>query len=102
MILKRESLLIVIKIVGTIALLIAILVWTFFMIVIVPLIMILVYHGTKGKVSNFRTSLAMIPVGVFALLIFRLWSKRRFDYSLDRVEDHFGNVLAKGMKRIKS
>lgn len=70
---RTKNLIIMGKITITTALLIVIFVWTLFIILIMPMIMIMIYHSTKGRISNFRLSLAMIPVGIVAILIVRMW-----------------------------
>jgi len=61
------------KIVSTIILLIAILGWAVFVFVILPLILILIYHGNKKSMSGFSTAMALSPMVIMAMLIFRIW-----------------------------
>jgi len=61
------------KIVSTIILLIAILGWAVFVFVILPLILILIYHSDKKSMSGFSTAMALSPMVIMAMLIFRIW-----------------------------
>lgn len=68
------------KIVSTILIMIMILSWSFFLIVLLPMIMFVLYHAAKnnGKkgLGGFQFTIAMIPLAVMAFLIFRLWDKK--------------------------
>src|SRR5438477_12968012 len=83
------------KIVCTIALLIVIFVWTLFLIMIIPMIMFLVYHNRKQNISSFKFSMAMVPVGIVGLLLWRLWTTP-FERS-----NHVNKVIESGMRKIK-
>ena len=62
------------KIVSTLFLLVMIFAWAFFVFAILPLILILIYHGKKKNVSPLTTAMAISPVLILAVLILKIWN----------------------------
>lgn len=78
MMLKLESrhFLIMGKIVSTVLLLGIIFGWTFFLIVIAPIVLMIANHGQTKKMSPINLSIFMLPALLCAMLIWRSWNMK--------------------------
>ncbi len=74
--LESRHFLIMGKIVSTVLLLGIIVAWTFFLIVIVPVIYMIMNHGVSKKMSPINLSIFMIPAVICSLLIWRAWNMK--------------------------
>lgn len=64
------------KIISTVLLLFVIFGWTFFLVVIAPIILTIANHGKTKKMSPINLSIFMLPALLCSLLVWRTWNMR--------------------------